>query len=277
MTVDAGGLGSCTLTSTALFADKVSHYDKLDITWEYQLGGGLWQLLGTTSNDVYLTLNAVPTGDYVYHSVIYIGSHYGEGATTRDTLVDQVWNYFKTKGVKAVDETKLIPNGRPADPLSYWKHWLQDATHKNQLDVEELLRTRDSTCGAWTGLLKSVFEKQGIDSQSLGAVIVTPSGEYSSIVIRTWLPTNNAPILTGGSIAKIVFATTANQKGFNSTFDGYDLDYSKTELGDEIGRAGQNSPNPLADFANHAFFRYTRQDGTVQGESLGTQQKLADA
>lgn len=219
--------------------------------------------MGTTSNDVYLTL-APPLGPRgetfdrdlhtVYHTFVYLGSHFGSGAQDRDTLVANVWTHFASNTVDTVNESNLIPSGRSPGRLKYWENW-----NLKTIDAVALIAHRDGSCGPWYDLLRQTFFVQGV--ANVKSVEVRPYLGNERIVIKKWIPTT----LPVGATAKIKFDANADAAGHNAAGNGYAF-ASDTELIDDLsGVEGQGiNTNPMSIFLNHVFLQYQKLDGTFR-------------
>jgi hypothetical protein len=207
--------------------------------------------LGTTSNDVYLTLatplqaNGEPiAGQNVYHSVVYIGSFAGAGATDEESLIDNVWSHFQSKTVKTVEERDIWRRGRASEPMFYWNNWALE-----NFSVARLLRDRDGRCGAWTRLFVEVLNTQGFEL--VGAVQLTSANETKPfMVMNGWVSQGQH---AAGTDKKIRFHTSATQLGLNQSNSDYALD-TTSELTYPNGLPSQGINNrPAGIFSDHVF------------------------
>ena len=231
-----------TILSTLSFKPSVHHYDNLDISWMYQVDGGSWQTLGTTSNDVYLTLNPASWHESVFHTAVYIGSEKGKGATDEDQLIDKVWAYFSGKHVQTVNETDIRPNGQPSTPLTYWKNWRNSSS-----GIHSFLQNHDGRCAQWQQFFTYVFDVQGF-TDVRNVTVNSNDPTHPALIMNNWTP----QVPTGQAELKI---RVTNPSGLNLNGTDYEYD-STTELRYTSGLESQNNSLPQGIFIDgHVFAR----------------------
>ena len=144
--------------ATVPFATSVQHYDNFDIHWEASSDGGTtWTDVGSSSNDLYLTLHN-PTVNPLYHTVVHIGSHNAAGQNTDNGTVEAAWGEFTDNDVKRIRDNLTM----------VYSHERRDSTGRIIRDVgytaAEMLADAEGEgqCTAWADLWLQVLAGQGI-------------------------------------------------------------------------------------------------------------------
>ncbi|WP_436717932.1 SdrD B-like domain-containing protein [Roseiconus lacunae] len=166
-------------SASSAFPNTVKHYDDYQISWQTREPGGDWEPAGTSSTDLYLTL-AAPKAP-LYHTSLHLGSHYADGKTTQDQVIDTVWNHTKQLTLQKQDETTHIGAVEikdVGDPLTYWANY----ANSSAANTPTLLHNLNGSCGSFADLFVSAMQIQGIDQQNEIVQVTT------SIFVNGWNP-----------------------------------------------------------------------------------------
>jgi len=119
------------------------------LNWQVSLDGGPWLDVGTSVNTAYITWDD-PQVSPLYHTVVHIGSHNGNGigGTDPSPVVAAAWGEFADCEVRRVDGMLLRYN-HDYPPIISVAAMLADASGRGQ-------------CTAWADLLVDVLAAQGI-------------------------------------------------------------------------------------------------------------------
>jgi hypothetical protein len=177
--------------------------------------------VGTSSNDVYLTLHN-PSVSPVYHTVVHLGSHNAAGQGTDAGTVAGLWVPFDGLNVRRVADNAI---------LGYWRGGSATA-----MFTADLLQDTNGQCGAWAELLKDVLAAQGISASKVGVVEASHPMSYL-LLVKTWTFTGSG---VSPGTAPYVYV------------EGEDLT-------DELGVPGQDNGNPPGAFYNHFIVQYAGQ------------------
>lgn len=245
--------------------EKVDLVD-LDIDWEISFGNGEWDLMGNSSNKLYVTwknpkvensgFSLQQSNGYEHlETVFQIGCQYAKNQTTEDEIIDAVWNYFKQGNVNDAD----------GNPLHFYNNWGAEPE-----STTALIQNKDGQCYSWVGLFLDVLKSQGLAQQgyfryifSAYNYIVTEPIAYSysaSFLVNNWSFTSTPE----GAFDNHIDDWYKNQ-GFtyvNVRHPDYEASLSNniynftfSDVTDAQGINGQNTENPLSDFGKHVVAR----------------------
>jgi len=254
------------------FPGVVRHYDEFQLTWYATVRGSEGQIeVGTSSNDVYLTLGEPQTT--LYHTVVHLGSHNAQGATTESDVILDVWNnVFSTNSVQRVDGM----------PLWYYRQydiqsWTTQSLLQARLTAEGVLG--DGRCGAWANLMYDLLGAQGSDAQRIVGLIPDPwaiSPAPEGFLIESWTfngegrgaaaveraPGSELDIIVAAYPYLNVTKDLLWEDLFNDTRCGYAFRFA--DVTDNPGVEGKGpNPNPAAIFPDHGLVEYDTALGTV--------------
>jgi hypothetical protein len=239
------------------FPNSVKHYDDFQLNWFATVQGQTaYTQVGTSLNDLYLTL-AEPQGP-MYHTVVHLGSHNAQGATSENDVILDVWNnVFSTNSVQRVDGI----------PLWYYHSYLTMNTGTQGLLTP--IATTDGTlgdgqCGAWASFMLDVIGTQGVRRPN-SYVLVQPS-VAEGFLVNFWQfggATANAAIERNpgdpinADIAAYPYLNVEQVGGdiYNAAGNGYTFRY--TDVTDGVGTQGKGpNSNPASVFGNHQFCQF---------------------
>lgn len=241
-------------------ADMVKHYDPaaggFKLIWEMKIGDGEWERVGVSTNRLYLSLDEPLAGFDRYHSVIHIGSHHGQGATTQADLADKVFAYFGTLEIADWD----------GDELVYYEDW-----NVESFTTQSLLEKGWGRCGAMGNLMEHVFNAQGLLASRVG---IEPINDAEFFLVNNWHfngtgvaqaaivhdpGTELAELLVKYPYLSLLEKVDGSFQWNNDT--AYTYRYS--DIIDEAGADGQNNENPKSIFGDHCVV-----DVQVDGERV---------
>jgi hypothetical protein len=133
------------------FPPAVGYFESLDIKWEAAFDDGPWFAVGTSRNQLYVSLGAPPPGMKCYHTVVHTGCTAAAGKTTPDAVFDAIWAKFKTLDIRRVKE--------PATPMTYWKNINVILGLES---FSDFLEKGDGSCGYWSYFFLFTLQTQGI-------------------------------------------------------------------------------------------------------------------
>ena len=225
-TVTNGTVTITNVSASSPFPTTVKHYDNFDLDWQISFdGGSTWKDFGTSSNDLYLTLDD-PDPNPLYETVVYTGSHYSDGKDNPNDVVSAIWTEFDSPTVRRVDGVQL----------KYWDGGAATAT-----DTAGLLKDANGQCGSWSEFLIDTIAAQGITGAQ--KILVLNSDQQVGqpltygILVKNW-QFNGAGSSPGTAPYVYVVGT-----------DAVDL----------MGAAGQGNANPPGRFYNHFIVKYNNQ------------------
>jgi hypothetical protein len=244
-------------TSTTSLPNEVKHFENFEITWEAKADDLDWTVIGKSKGDVYLTL-AQPTTSPLWHTVVHLGSHFAQGATTEDEVITMVWQNFQVLAVKKQDVTYFVgsvPVPDAGKPLEYWTNYVGTGSLAN---TQMVLHSALGSCGAFASLFVDTVKAQGIDRQD--EIVYT---DTDSLVIKSWTPVGPQVDVNGTLLDVAVYVPAEDDGNVNNMLDTiytpqrnqYVLN-ANTQLTRTPGIPGQNAPNPRADFLGHVWVRY---------------------
>jgi len=230
-----------TTVSAPFEANRIQYFEKFRIRWEWSTADdpdGTWTGCGVSENPLYVTRKkpkdeAPGVGYRHFHTLLYIGCKYANGATEEEAMIQDVWEHFEGRAVKRVDGA----------PMKYYGDWSGGnlASH-----TDELIERKDGMCMAWTRLFLDVFKVQGFQ-ESINALYVKP--RISEVLfVKTWKKD-----VESGSSGNPVYPF-ANIRGtpfyLNNSYN-----WIQHEVVLELPSLAQNNSNPQSDFKNHIFAR----------------------
>jgi len=248
----ADGVFNFVIEASHAFRDTVWHYDDFAVRWQIRVPGGGWRELGTSRNDIYLTLAEAFDDDPLPHTLVHIGSKYGSGSTTRDELMKQVWTYFQTLRVSRQDETHRIGSRdleQVGGPFRYWSKYVESGN---------LWLAGSVNCGSVSELFLASLAVQGVQEKSNLLRFLSPE----AIVVNQWT-TNGKPLVRGNALYDaLIYNYVGHADDFsrddkvNGNNTGYNISPS-SQLLDAAGTKGQNSDNPVSIFFGHTLVQLT--------------------
>lgn len=158
-----GALVSASIPCSKAFLKVVAYFESFDIAWEVSLDGGQnWFAVGTSRNQLYVTLGAPPQGLKCYHTVVHTGCTSANGKTTANEVFDAIWAKFQTRDIRRVKV--------PSTPLTYWGDPDVKKTEARK-GVRALLKDGDGRCSAWASFLDLVLKAQTVANTAPSGVI----------------------------------------------------------------------------------------------------------
>ncbi len=247
------------VSAATAFPDQVRHYDDFDLDWQASSDGGTtWIDVGTSSNDLYLTLDD-PAVDPLYHTVVHLGSHNAQGQTTEDGTITDVWNnVFDGNTVTRVDGI----------PLWYYRSY-----STTNVTAEALLtpitasdgsKYGDGHCGAWVELKLDVLRAQGISREN--DAVGVHSNQPGGFLVKNWTfdagggHSDAAVVSISGVSDRAAFVAkypylnivTGDGRPYDPATNQYSWVHADVE--DAAGIVGKGpNPNPASLFEVHAL------------------------
>lgn len=110
-----------TVVSAAFETNRIQYFEKFRIRWEWSTAddpNGTWIGCGVSENPLYVTLSEPKKENPVvgyrhFHTLLYIGCKYANGATEDVEMIQGVWAHFQQKQVARVDGA----------PMKYYGNW----------------------------------------------------------------------------------------------------------------------------------------------------------
>ncbi|MCB0515494.1 MAG: hypothetical protein R2798_07960 [Chitinophagales bacterium] len=262
-----------TAATKAFTKEKVDYFESYKLQWFIAFSeSGPWQEIAVSDNYLYVTWKAplinqnIPMDDKniyseggyfrVHHSSINFACKYAKGKKNADPIVDRIFDYFK--------ETKC--QDLAGDELTYWGN--KEDSYCTIL--EKFFAGNDGTCGTWEVYMNEMIRIQGIPASYI-AIRPSPTNfSYNDITSYTYYIETLHP----GYKAYIYHYTTPNGNTiFPNNFFVKNWDYDKfiflenvssvyapsaifAKGGEEEGKRGQNNPDPISIFNDHAFVVY---------------------
>jgi len=184
------------------------------------------------------TLAVQPTVYYnLFETVVWLGSHFGTGATTEDALVPLIWANFHSRAVTTVDGA----------PMHYYG--TQNYEHTWQRSVSDLIAHKNSECGGWAELFHFVLKAQGLG---------VPDAPVDRRVNMVEIVVQPAAGPAGLPLRMAIKNWTFNAAGTDSPYAGFDYKLDR-DATDDNGLPGQNNLNPYSRFKNHQVVVYNNQ------------------
>jgi hypothetical protein len=230
-----------TAISEILPPGKVQYMENFRILWEWSVTSdpnGTWSACGISENPLYVT-RSLPkpenpgVGYRHFHTLLYIGCKYADGATTEDAMIQGVWAHFEGRAVARVDGA----------PLKYYGNWSGGNLASR---TDDLLERKDGMCLAWTRLLLDVFKMQGF--QESGNVTTVKPRESQYMLIKKWK--QDVASGTSGN-SKYPFKNIENTPFYLN--NSYNWEYREVLI--ESPSNSQNNNNPQSDFGIHIFVK----------------------
>lgn len=228
-----------TTAATQPFEDnKIRYFANFTINWEFSLDGTTYYPAGTSMSTIYLTLQtAKPEGGfsgYKYYLTIFdIACKSGDGATTNDAMINQIWDEFTDHSVHRADGV----------PMGYYKELFSP-----NVTLGSLIKYADGECYTWAQLFLALLKINGFSQPNNYMNITadyssTGCGSISRFLVKDW--TFGTPSYDCADMPYVnVYATN-----YYDADTAYLYDYA--EVTDEIGVMGQTAMNPASSFSNH--------------------------
>ncbi len=220
--------------SAGNFVDEIDYLNPMTLSWEVEINNkGHWCEAGDTGHRTYVTL-AAPATTMRQETLFDIGCRNADGETVAADAVLDIWGDFTDRNVPRVDSVQL-------------KYW--NPVVGSRQTLEDMLADAggNGTCVAWSRLLKTVCDAQGIP----GASIVEVESSFRN---------DGTLSLDGGLTTRGLFLVK------DWTFDPLGTAPAAcapfTHLSSEItdsatGAPGQGNPNPPGAFFNHFIAQYS--------------------
>lgn len=262
--------------------NEVMRNDPLLIFWEVRdAPGGAWMPLRVTANAVYVTaqtpvattdpdLNFLVGSVYTYHSLLDMSCRAANGqaggAGNVNGVRDAVYGLFNPASPNG-NVQRLNPPAGPPTPLQYWNGPMagQPAQSLNRIDpMHPNLFTEPNgniACGVWANMLIAMWAMHGIGSGRFIGVWSSKPGlaaiglpafpmgfpnlpnivANTRFLVRNW-DYSNHPALNNANYTHTIIPALPFAPASNEAVSMH-------------GAAGQNNPNPPAEFINHFIVR----------------------
>jgi len=236
----AGSVSGTTLSFSGGPQPYVTAFEQYQATamnagfrWSISRDNGLsWDVVGNTSNDVYVTYKA-PSGD-LYQTVLAVscGAAAGKGgdANKDDAVFEGIWD-----AVKGLDVHRASDNAQ----LTYYANWRTPNT-----DLASLMEKCDSECGPWAYFLMEMAKAQGVANPGSFETF-EPSGK--AFIVKNWTYTGSQTSDNQDWPCWNIYP--ANGDCINSAGNAYVWSYA--EVNDQTGVQGQSNQNPKSLFNRH--------------------------
>lgn len=240
--------------------DHIAYLPNYSISWEISFDGTyLWYDLGTTTHEVYATLNnPIPSAPIfqtpLLHTTVHIGCTAAEGQSGADlpNVYNNIWQHFATRQIRALGHD---------EPMTYYRVWTTST-----VTARQLVGSQDGQCGAWNLLFIETLLAQGISSQNDYSIIWAEHNNYNrGFFVPNWR--FSGPGVSGDPSFPFLIIHSA---GWSTA--GYPTIW--TQIESQPGIPGQGWPEPKSSFANH---HVTLVNNKVYDPSYGvTYQDFAD-
>jgi hypothetical protein len=173
---------SATMNSTDLLPNTVKFYNTYNIAWEVALDGVNYCYAGTSDNRMYVTLNA-PTASPLYETCIELACTGADGASTTSTAAAGIWAQFPDRDVrrKPIDGY----NNPDGIRMGYWRPIPGVAQSLSGMLASPI---GNGSCVAWSYLLQSCIQTQGISGATISQITVntTACPGASGFLVQSW-------------------------------------------------------------------------------------------
>jgi len=228
----------------------------MDLSWDVSFDGGAsYKNAGTSSNDVYLTLND-PAVSPLYNTVVHIGSSEADGETEKLEVLKAIRALFETLNVDTVG----------GKDLHYYKTYTC-----NDTSTAKLLETGNGTCSSWANLFIQVVKAQGIVEQNNWIVLEMENPtDFIGFLVKDWsfdglgtaaqvldIPAGHPfnAVIAANPYINVFKDDILPQGGFtNADDDAYE--WIHDDVSDLPGVPGQSTSNPASIFAAHVVVQY---------------------
>lgn len=228
-----------------------------EIRWQIGLGPcNTWMEAGRTQNRIYVTrFRLSPPGPELEH-LVAAGPVDAPGQSADLDIIDGVWN--GKPGEKRYASGQYQSASKTPRPYSYYRSWANVAYTWVDFQTK-----RDGQCGVWrTKLILDLCRAlgEGVARQGIHRATITPKNREEWMLVKNWTFTNDGGAIYDQNGYKWVNvpARWRPAQPYGPMLPPYVRgrnEYNwKTplEVTDAAGVAGQNSPNPVSTFPNHA-------------------------
>lgn len=216
------------------------------LEWEVSFDGQhLWFPIGTTTHEVYVTLDT-PTGQRL-ESMYHIAVTSATGETTTQGALNATWAKFATRSVQ----------NKRGDTLAYYRGAGCPTT--TATTARRLLIDQDGQCGAWVQLFGNCARIHS--PQAVRQIIVQPNPTQFNYECDAVLGANNAwhsslSIMINNWIS--VHEPSSGCPTFPYRINSACLDWqewSSADVDDAAGASAQDQPNPISIFSRHVLVK----------------------
>lgn len=268
---------SSSLVSTETLENAIRYYEDFALNWQLSTdSGNSWRQVGTSSNDLYLTLgepldqqiNSSNSLTFLFHSLLHLGCVNADMETDENQAIEQIYQDFTDRCVKKVGSDNC---------MEYWGMNISndDVFFGNDICGFSggLLLLEEDRCNGWAHLFEDILRVQGI--QGIQQKIIRWTGDSAlPIEVEEELlvayeeefgipfPEDDiTPVLQNNFyIAGLLFINNWNIEG-NSipTFNVFNAE--------GVPAQGFQNNNPRATFQNHVVVEI---NGKIYDPSYGT-------
>lgn len=83
--------------------DKVDHIEEFKIKWYVSLTDSIWNFVGESSNELFLTFNVQVNVAEMNKDLLYYTCTQAKGKSTYDEVFEAIWKPFKGRSMQASD------------------------------------------------------------------------------------------------------------------------------------------------------------------------------
>ncbi|MET0647681.1 MAG: carboxypeptidase-like regulatory domain-containing protein, partial [Pyrinomonadaceae bacterium] len=142
---------------TPFAKDTIDYFEEMKLKWEVALDGQTYEEAGTSSNQLYVTLNKPSPA---FHTVVHLATSKLKGVTKsqKEEIINRIYAEYTDRDVRRVKDDTV---------LKYWGAIVSvspDPLPQEFFSTQGLLKNCDGRCGAWHFFLWDVLKVQGIDN-----------------------------------------------------------------------------------------------------------------
>lgn len=231
--------------------NHIAYLPNYSISWEISFDGEyLWYNLGTTTHEVYVTLTE-PGGQRL-DSMYHIATSAAADMTDLPSAVNATWNRFASRSVHNSHGDRLgyYRNG-PCDEAADPDYIPGGELDPYVISARRLLVVTNGQCGSWADLFQACLRIHGAENISFVEVAPhTPALPSCSTQASGFLVNNYSFILRDQS------PCTTYPYRYNHGCDSPFASWPETDVLDQVGLPGQDSPNPASLFSVHYVIPY---------------------
>lgn len=227
--------------------DHIAYLPNYSISWEISFEEGqtkyLWFSLGTTTHEVYSTLND-PVGNRL-ETAYHLAAAFATGAQTPEQAYHAINTHFSTRSLQ----------NKAGMTLGYYRNTLCSSTLSSSVTAESLVRTGNGQCMAWARLYRETLRIHRLSSQlvRVRARHRTLSTLCTTIIDSGMLIRDYDFLLQGTPCQMYPFALDYPCPSivFSNGTTIPTLPWPTPGVVDQPGQPGQDNPNPASVFAIH--------------------------
>ena len=236
------------------------------ITFEYSVDNdSTWTMLEEINVVLYATFQKLEAHlekyrkRYLIESILHLSCNAAKGSENGNDIFDGIWSVFEFSDEHGSNDKLKTRNGKK---IKYYNPYFTEL-----YTARDLLESSDKNgqCGSMADLLKGMLAVQGVTNQDIfvkgenDTLIMDDEWKYIFFFQKD-MPPENESYRSHGFLVKD-WSGFENEGTSGDTiypyFNGRPYlsedkhEFETTEIYDEIGLAGQNSPNPTSMFNNH--------------------------